>query len=318
MYPDIVIAAKDTRDDLKSLADYVCDGTDDNQIIQFGTDKIQDTILLPGIYNISETITVPPLVDLKLKRGAVLEIVENVDGVYISRNSSISGGCINTRSLATWDKSAILAHGNEQFSIDRKMWHGITNASNISIIGTHGTQTGCGLRFVADNPGGYPNPDDNWSFATGLRFFNIHIFNMRDGIKVDILAEDKSAPHFFNGNSFYSLYLMRCVNSINLTGGSIAGNIFTDVQIQAGKTSKRAIYVNSHNNFFNGVVVYDWTMDEPIIEFGPKGRANLIIGKLDHKRILDGSEKGNNVVHDMDKQKEDNLGLFHNANIIRP
>lgn len=311
LFEKIVVAPYTANADLKKIADFACDGTQDQSEIQAAINMGRDVYLLPGSYRIFQTIVVKPGIHLELAHGATLNLAVDIDGVYISRGACLSGGKISSAGVAPYDHALVVFHGQEQFS--PLGMQGVTSIHDIVLLLAGTYNGGTAIVFTMDES--QPNLPQ---YAYGLMIHHVLIGNGKYGIYFNASLEDRT-PHFFNGNIFESIYFHNTAHCIyapfGKPAGSVAGNFFHDIQLQSGSNARRFIYINCHNNTFSNVLPWDWIVNEPCIEFGPDAKQNLVIGTFGKRKILDRSIERSNVVHDTGRQ-QDGLMEFNNGNLV--
>ena len=182
----VVIAASDSSEKSKAQADYLCDGTDDQEEIQAGFDALPsvggEIVLLEGNYykDTAEAISIPSHVKISLSAGAVInqqsaggnEIVfTNSDPTNGNSHIEIAGGKITgTITYAIYFNNVDIASINNMDltagKTEVKVAIKAVNTSNLEINGN----------YIHDCWHGFYTSDSHYGIITNNKFHNC-LFN---------------------------------------------------------------------------------------------------------------------------------------------
>lgn len=206
------------------------------------------TVFIPsGNYYISNTIEVKPNVTLILSKGATLFATRNTPIIHLRLNASIKGGKINTYYAKKFDSSVIYLDGKDHFLIENHT----SEISDIQIIGKYDGE-GVAIEFYSENN------EDSISWVSAR---NLNISGFEKGIYLKTSPVNEPELNWVNGNTFDQVYISNCKYGIYLDGHNsipyeVAGNSFTNVQIQISKRTVYGIFVKGNRNYFQ-VTIWD-------------------------------------------------------------
>ncbi|MBR8645063.1 hypothetical protein KEH51_14700 [[Brevibacterium] frigoritolerans] len=201
----------------------------------------------PEIITLVKPFKVKPNVTLNLSKGATLLATRNTNVVQLRLNASIKGGKINTYYAEKFDSSVIYLDGKDHFSIKNHS----SAITDIQIIRKHDGD-GIAVEFNSEND------EDSISWVSAS---NLNISGFEKGIYLKTTQVSESELAWVNGNTFDQVHISDCEYGIYLDGHTsipyeVAGNSFTNVQIQISERTLFGIFVKGNRNYFQ-VTLWD-------------------------------------------------------------
>ena len=200
--------------------------------------------------------------NIQLRDGVTLEgngarIVnwQDVNVIEMARSSTVRDLCIDLRYCgSTFTKAAIYVDGAEKIYYETPVL-----VEDIKIYGEN--QEGAALRIECDNYNEYCN------FG---HFKNIRSWNTGYTIHINV-PTGASPPNqcYVNSNLFYNIigmndqyfiYLDRNMDIANKNDCSIDTNGFINCHYQTGVDTDGGIYVTGRGNYFQGIMIWDWSL----------------------------------------------------------
>lgn len=234
---------------------------------------------LRNTYQISQTIHVP--VGVYVQLDGTIEIISDIDGIHLTRESKLIGGgtVIRSRSLDSYTKTAVIIYGIRSGRtigcVDNilsgiRIMNGWVDYSNDSfgIVIDPTKMTGNGVRLLAGSwAEGYTTEKSN-EYCWKNHINNIFIEGYNNGISIRTYA-DANFITWVNGNKFSQLSFNRCVQNIRIDAemyhpdtqdirGEASDNEFSQIDIQwySGITNE-VIFCSGRMNTFE-VHVHDY------------------------------------------------------------
>ncbi|MFJ7937150.1 glycosyl hydrolase family 28-related protein [Peribacillus sp. NPDC096622] len=196
-----------------------------------------------GKYYVEKTIQIKSNVKLILNKGATLYVKNNVNVVQIRLNGSIQGGTINTGLVKDYNSSVIYLDGQDGFSSGNHQ----TMISDINILGNG---NGNAIYFNAKN---------HLDCISWVQVRNLNIYGFGRAIYFKTATLKDSNIIWINGNTFNQVNISNCKFGIFLDGhaylpNEIAGNSFTNIQIQISEITEYGIFVKGNRNYFEATI----------------------------------------------------------------
>lgn len=282
--------------DSEVVPDYLCDGTDDQIVIQAAIDSIAaipqviirhpdgspysglgsrgTIVLLRGAYAISDTITLKGNVHLKLTDNAVLYPMVDVDLIIIKKGAGISGGSITAAAMNTgYTHNFLRVNGSEQI-------FGENFIRDMILTGGPGC-TGTAIYY--DCTQFYTEFADMGSIY-GARVSGIDMANFEYGIKLENNNGSWAAGNFFNNINIagvqYGIYLKRGPDGVAL---GPYNNMFAGINIEMGvgvPSSSIGVYCAGTQNVFDPIILWDTAPNDSVV-FADTSSSNTIVGRLE-------------------------------------
>lgn len=249
--------------------------TDDSFIIQNILNSGAKEILFPiGVYLISNTISVPDYVDLKLfgdnftwkstNKATILKLTANVDMLSIGSNVSIKGGILDARSVTDFSKALVKV----DYSGNKEITGGKVDTTLLS-----SNLRGHGIEFYAD------------AIGTGL-IFPFYVNGSIQGFKKGIYSHKSptNTSHWFSG-LFIDATIANCESAVDLAFGGNGGRISGSCQPLV--TSGANINANNSplirvggSHMMIDCTIWDMTTAINSIALENNGQHNVLYGNL--------------------------------------
>jgi len=246
--PDIVVAASNSSEHVKKIADYVCDGVDDQVEIQAAIDSFSGPgriLLAEGLFSFSSGITIPSsFMLLGMGWNTVLKIAEGASSFTLISNDDPTGGnsSIAVRDLkidGSYDLNA--GTGYDYIKLDNCSYVKVNNIYVTNAETLAGVLQGPCIQFISSQYGDFSN---NW------------FVDSRDG---GILISDSS---FVNVIKNYGINLSSAISRVVLVHSYEAETKHVHVENNFGyNCGDEGIFawaqgsVVSHINIFGNTVV---------------------------------------------------------------
>ena len=245
----LVVAASDAHS--KAQADYVCDGTADENEINTALGNLPAVggivYLTEGTYNLAGAITVGDNQELILSPGAKLVPGSDFDVVVIQGGATLRGGNIDVSGLTSNFTSACIKIDGSEFNGWNEDRH--TIIEDVWMLGYRNGGQAYGVALL------FECPDGGQIYRVKTR--NLYMQYFEYGYRLHT-----AGTGWINGNQNKDGVLAYVDYAFHLDrdGSAITGNVFRDFIVQAGSNSRRCIKLEGgcHSNIFDNIWPGDW------------------------------------------------------------
>lgn len=256
--------SSDLKDDTSSIQ---------NTINEANADGGGEVYLPNGKYYVEKTIKIKPNVKLQISKGATIFVKKDVNVFQIYLNGSIHGGTINTGLVRTYTSSVIYLDGNDKFSSGNHH----TMISDMNILGNG---NGNAVFF---------NASKHLDCISWVQVNNLNIYGFKRGIYFKTARVRDPNIIWINGNTFNQINISNCKLGVFLDGhaylpNEIAGNSFTNIQIQISKGTKYGLYVKGNRNYFE-VTIWD-SQGTNAAKFDIDSYRNKLVSNIDNSKLI--------------------------------
>lgn len=235
-----------------------------------GANSIRGTLFLAtATYNITSTIPVPAYATLRLARGAKINVIADIDAIYLYEGASLEGeGIIDVSDAVEeapgYSKTAVTVIGNTP--LWRRSGGHITG---VEIRNWSGSYSNAGTAIKLSSTNTSATTGYIWNFTVS----NVKITSFNRAIHIYKTGETYSGQNWINGCRFLNLKIENPVQAIWIESGAtnpdtnaFVANIFDNIDIQTGElqtaTSGPIVHITGEDNRFVNFTIWDWNTGE--------------------------------------------------------